>query len=161
MKLKKLLVSALLISCCIISAGCDEIKPDNPNDGKYATQNKESALEYQLYMGKQVQVFINEISTRMAIAKNLSTGKTADNEVALAQAGIDKLQETYDEVITVNPSTGSDEEREAALTAMKTAIDHLKGYKEAVEKGESVDGYVADFENDFNQLTGIASFYNQ
>ena len=33
--------------------------------------------------------------------------------------------------------------------------------KSALEKGESVEGYISDFQNDFNQLTGLANLYNQ
>jgi len=158
MKNKALILVLLLV---LTMTGCSEIKQDSSKDGKYATQNRESSLEYALYMNKQIQVFINEISSRLAIAKNISTGSTADNEAELAAAGLDRLNETYDEVITVYPSTGSDDNREAALTAMKTAIDHLSGYKTAVENGEDVNGYIKDFENDFDQLTGLANLYNK
>ena len=158
---KKIKTAAIILTAGLLITGCSEIKADSPADGSYATQNRESAIEYGIYMNKQLTVFINEISTRMGIAKNITTGSSVDNEIQLTQTGIDRLQQTYDETATVYPSAGSDEDRDASLTAMQTALDHFKGYKSALETGESVEGYISDFQNDFNQLTGLANLYNQ
>lgn len=154
-------IIAFSLAALLLLSGCSEIKADNPKDGNYATQNQNSALEYGIYMNKQIQVFINQISSRQAIARNINSGFNADNEVALTEESIKTMQETYDEVITVNPSNGADDNRESTLTAMQTAIDHMEGYRDAVKNGDSVDGYVKDFQNDFDQLTGLANLYNE
>lgn len=158
---KKLLgvILSIILVCCM--TGCDEIKADSPAGETYATQNKVSALEYNIYMNKQIQIFINQISSRMGIARNISEGSQVDNEYSLALESAKVMQETYDETATVYPSNGSDDERESTLLAMSTAIAHMEAYAEDVNKGNSVDGYVKDFENDFNQLTSLANFYNQ
>ncbi len=154
-------ISVLLLSSLLLT-GCSEIKPDSPVDGKYATQNKDTSLEYAIYMNKQIQVFINQISTRMYTAEKISSGTSVDNESTLASQALRTMQETYDETVTVNPSTGADDDREATLTAMQTAIEHMKGYVDAIDSGSTdLKGYVSDFQNDFNQLTSLANLYNQ
>ena len=157
MKKKILLIAALIT---LLLPGCSDIKPDSAADGNYATQNKESALEYSLYMGKQIQVFINEIGSRMAVADSITKGRKADNELSLATASLEKLRKVYDEAVTVNPSIGAEQDRENILKAMKTAIGHMEGYVDALTTNGKVEGYIADFQNDFNQLTGLANLYD-
>ena len=156
---KRIAVLCLLLLFAL--TGCNEIGPDNPKDGKYATQNRESTLEYSIYMNKQIQVFLNEINTRMTIARNIVLNRKVDNEASLAESSLEKMQKVYDEASLVNPSIGAEKDREDTLKAMQTAMEHMRGYKVAVESGKDVEGYIADFENDFNQLTGLANLYGQ
>ncbi len=160
MKHKKIL-TMLIAGMVMCSSGCSEIKPDTPEAGKYSTMNRLSAAEYSIYINKQISVFTNQITTRMGVAKNLSEGYDADNEYKLAADSLKTMKETLNETSTVYPSTGSDDNRESVITAMQTAVDHMEGYAEAVKNKEDVKGYTKDFENDFNQLTGIANMYNQ
>ena len=81
----------------LLMSGCAKIKPDTPQSGKYATQNRLSAVEYSIYINKQLTVFTNQISTRMGSISNLSKDFNVDNEITLAQNSLDILQETYDE----------------------------------------------------------------
>lgn len=152
-------IIGILLLCTI--AGCTEIKPDSPSNGEYATQNKNSSLEYSLYINKQITVFINQISTRMGVCRNISQGYKADNEVMLAKESVQIMQDALDEVTVTNPSSGSDDNRENTILSMQTALEHMKGYVDAVEHGFKLDGYIKDFENDFNQLTGLANLYYQ
>ena len=154
----------IIILLCLImigTCGCSEIKTDSPSAGEYATQNKISALEYGIYMNKQITVYINQISTRMGVCRNISKGYKTDNETALAEESVNIMQDILDEVTVTNPSVSSDDDRKMTITAMETALEHMKGYAKAVEDGKEVDGYIKDFENDFNQLTGLANLYYQ
>ena len=126
----KLVLTGIVI--CFSLCGCAEVRPDSAESGKYATSNSESSLEYSIYMNKQIQVFINQITTRMGVAKNLSEGYDADNEYKLATESVKTMKETLDETTTVNPSTGADNNRESALTAMQ-AFELLD-----VKSGESI-----------------------
>lgn len=145
----------------LLMSGCAKIKPDTPQSGKYATQNRLSAVEYSIYINKQLTVFTNQISTRMGSISNLSKDFNVDNEITLAQNSLDILQETYDETATVYPSEGDDANRDATLVVMMTAIGHLQSYINDLDKKSDVSGYFKDFENDFNSLTGQAGLYNQ
>lgn len=158
---KKFSKALVLLFACVLMTGCGEIKPGNSSEGSYMTQNRESTLEYSIYMNKQIQVFINEINTRMTMARSIALNHSADNEAELAASALEKMKKVYDETSIVNPSIGAEKDREDTLKAMQTAMDHMEGYQKAVKDGTSVDGYIIDFENDFNQLTGLANLYAQ
>ena len=149
---KKAFLALMLTLTIISSSGCQtEIKPADPKDGKYATQTSMTSLEYALYMNKQITVFTNQLSTRMAVAANHKD----------VQQSIETLQDTLDEVTVTKPSKEKDDSREAVMTAMETAIEHLKSYKSDLDEGKDISGYADEFQNDFNELTGLANLYNQ
>lgn len=160
MKKKLLLMVGLVFLLC----GCDsdmEIKPGSASDGKYATQTRTSSLEYSIFMNKQITVFTNQITARMSICKNMMQGFNADNELTLANQSLNIMQDALEEVTITYPSVEGEDDRETTILAMETAIDHMKGYVAALENNEDVSGYIKDFENDFSQLTGLASLYYQ
>ena len=71
------------------------------------------------------------------------------------------MQETLDEVIVTMPSNGKESDRETAITAMQTAIDHMEDYITKLRNGENVSDYADIFQNDFNSVTGLANLYNE
>lgn len=148
------------LACCLLLSGCS-IDPPDPDNGTYATQYPQSALEYSIYLNKQITVFTNQISTRLNQAVHSKDGNY-ENEADLAQQSVDIMQDTLDEVTATESSDYSEENRLSVIEAMQTAIDHMKDYTEAVKNGESdLTDYTHSFENDFNALTGLASLYNQ
>lgn len=154
----KALVGAL--ACCLLLGGCS-IDPPDPDNGTYATQYPQSALEYSIYLNKQITVFTNQISTRLNQAVHSNDGNY-ENEADLAQQSVDIMQDTLNEVTATESSDYSEENRLSVIEAMQTAIDHMKDYTAAVKNGESdLTDYTHSFENDFNALTGLASLYNQ
>lgn len=158
---KKAFLALMLTLTIISSSGCQtEIKPADPKDGKYATQTSMTSLEYALYMNKQITVFTNQLSTRMAVAANHKDMQSS-NESYMTQQSIETLQDTLDEVTVTKPSKEKDDSREAVMTAMETAIEHLKSYKSDLDEGKDISGYADEFQNDFNELTGLANLYNQ
>ncbi len=158
---KKAFLALMLTLTIISSSGCQtEIKPADPKDGKYATQTSMTSLEYALYMNKQITVFTNQLSTRMAVAANHKDVQSS-NESYMTQQSIETLQDTLDEVTVTKPSKEKDDSREAVMSAMETAIEHLKSYKSDLDEGKDISGYADEFQNDFNELTGLANLYNQ
>ena len=158
---KKAFLALMLTLTIISSSGCQtEIKPADPKDGKYATQTSMTSLEYALYMNKQITVFTNQLSTRMAVAANHKDVQSS-NESYMTQQSIETLQDTLNEVTVTKPSKEKDDSREAVMTAMETAIEHLKSYKSDLDEGKDISGYADEFQNDFNELTGLANLYNQ
>lgn len=76
----------------ISSTGCQmDIKPADPKDGKYATQTPMTSLEYALYMNKQITVFTNQLSTRMAVVAN-QKDEQSSNESYMVQQSIETLK---------------------------------------------------------------------
>ena len=152
-------IKLLFILSLILLVGCSDIEPDNPSDGKYATQNQTSSLEYGIYMNKQITVFTNQLTTRMGTCQNISQGYNVDNEITLATQSLTTMQDAYDELCTVYPPNGADDDRESTIAAMETAIEHMEAYIDDLENGNDVSGYFKDFQNDFNQLTSLANLY--
>ena len=150
-----------VLAIVLLLSSCTKVEPDSSRDGKYATQNRLSAVEYSIYINKQLTVFTNQISTRMGSVSNLSKDFNVDNEITLAQNSLDILQETYDETAVVYPSEGDDANRDTTLIVMMTAIEHVQSYIKDLGKNVDISGYYKDFENDFNALTGQAGLYNQ
>lgn len=139
---KKAFLALMLTLTIISSSGCQtEIKPADPKDGKYATQTSMTC-------------------TRMAVAANHKDVQSS-NESYMTQQSIETLQDTLDEVTVTKPSKEKDDSREAVMTAMETAIEHLKSYKSDLDEGKDISGYADEFQNDFNELTGLANLYNQ
>ena len=135
---KKAFLALMLTLTIISSSGCQtEIKPADPKDGKYATQTSMTSLEYALYMNKQITVFTNQLSTRMAVVANHKDVQSS-NESYMTQQSIETLQDTLDEVTVTKPSKEKDDSREAVMTAMETAIEHLKSYKSDLDEGKDI-----------------------
>lgn len=89
---KKAFLALMLTLTIISSLGCQtEIKPADPKDGKYATQTSMTSLEYALYMNKQITVFTNQLSTRMAVAANHKDVQSS-NESYMTQQSIKRTR---------------------------------------------------------------------
>lgn len=138
--------------------GCTPIQPDSSDNGTYSTQNPMSATEYSIYINKQITVFTNQLTTRRTMAHNLQESEY-DSEAYMTKQSIEVMKNALEEVKVTMPASGREDDREALIVAMETAISHMKAYLECVETGESTSGFIKDFENDFNQLTGLANLY--
>ena len=157
---KNIGMKAILIGLSVLSltglTGCTEIKPDVPEDGKYSTQTAMSAVEYSIYMNKQITVYTNQLTTRMNMAR--SNG-TYENEVSQTEQSIKIMKDVLDEVKVTMPSKGRDDDRETVIEAMQTAINHMNSYLTDLENNQDVTGYAQIFQTDFNALTGLANLY--
>ena len=162
-KNKVISVALILCTAAMSFTGCSvgqgSIKPDSPSDGKYSTQYANSAVEYYMYLAKQTSVFTNQLTTHMMLIANSSDADGYELQIKSAQQSIDTMQDTLDEVEVTAPSVNAEDDRENIILAMQLAIEHMTGYKEALEKGEDVSGFKTDFQNDFNAITALANNY--
>lgn len=158
---KTILLTAVIF--CLTSYalfGCGEVRPADVSEGTYATQQRMTAIEYNLFISKQITVFTNQLMSRIAIIHG-EEKMSYPQELNLAKSSRREMQEALDSVITAYPSTGDDENRKTTISAMQGAIDDMDKYIEAVEKGENVQNFKTIFQNDFNGLTQQAGLYNQ
>ena len=158
---KTILLTAVIF--CLTSYalfGCGEVRPADVSEGTYATQQRMTAIEYNLFISKQITVFTNQLMSRIAIIHG-EEKMSYPQELNLAKSSRREMQEALDSVITAYPSTGDDENRKTTISAMQGAIDDMDKYIEAVEKGEDVQNFKTIFQNDFNGLTQQAGLYNQ
>ena len=147
---------------CIIAllVGCSEITPYSSEQGTYATQQRTTALEYNLYIGKQINVFTNQLMSRITILQGEET-MSYPNEKKLAESSLREMKETLDSVKGVFPSIGDDANRDMTIECMQITIDDMERYIKDIDSGASLSKYKAVFQNDFNALTQQAGLYNQ
>ena len=157
------LMCSLFLPACS-SSGDFDFSVDGPGaydtDGKYTTQTRLSALEYSIFMNKQINVFLNQLSTHMGLAYN-SDSYSYDALKETAQQSLTSMQETYDAVVVTYPAQGNDDERETVITQMSTAIAHMEEYLQYIESDKDIADFAQYFENDFFALTATATMYNQ
>ena len=159
MQKKIFFLIAAVIAALSLSACKMEIKPAEPN-GNFSTQTRMTAIEYSIYMNKQITIFANAIMTRMQAVHNMN-GTMYSREAELAEAAKKTLQEARDEVETTYPASGKDDDRETVLQTMDTALNDFGTYIQALKEQKDVSDYADIFENDFNELTGLATLYTQ
>lgn len=161
MRRKRTISFLIVCMLALLLAGCGdvEIKPDTP-DGHYATQNRLSAIEYSIYINKQITVFVGQLSTRITAIRT-DNDLAGSNEPELAKEGLSIMQDARDEVEVTYPSEGHDDDREAVLTAMNTAIADMQAYIDDLNAGKDVSNYDSVFRSDANELTGMAALYNE
>ena len=155
-------VAILSLAIILCMTGCSnsshfKIQPAEP-DGTYATATRLTALEYSLYMNKQLTVFATQINTRMLAVQNAKDTDYVD-EAKLAEESKDIMHDARAEVEVTYPSEGRDDDRETTLEAMDVAIADMEKYIEALKSGQDVSDFADIFENDFNALTGLANLY--
>lgn len=157
------LLSFFLISCLFGMTGCvSQIRQDSADSGKYSTQNPKTALEYSVFLSKQVNICTSQLETRMQMA-NQVTQKKAQAKAEYISAGdsLRILQKTLNTVKVTMPSDGREEDQKSLVMAIEKAISHLNSYRSALKSGKSVSGYIETFHNDFIQITGLADNYQE
>lgn len=152
--------STLMLGATLTGCGSEKDIVTTPRTDKYATQTRMSNLEYAIYMSKQCSVYTTQIMTRMKAIKN-ATQSYYSAESDLAKRSLTVMQETRDEVASIYPALGKEDDRKATLEVMDVAIQDMKNYLNSLQKNEDVQQYIPVFENDFNQITGRASLYHQ
>ena len=161
MRKKFLTITFFCVGCGILITGCSsgyKIKPASVNQTGYVTQNPMSSAEYSLFLNKETTVFTNALVTRMNSIKNI-TKENKKEELAMIKTNLSDMEAAANEVRVTMSSVGRDEDKEAMDTAMEAAIEHMKSYKNALKKNKNTSEYVQVFENDFNEITGLAQMY--
>lgn len=162
-KFFSVMIVCLMLASCL--TGCvGKIKQDSADSGKYSTQTPKTALEYSVFLSKQVNICAGELETRMQMARQLgSTYGTSSykNEYALAGNSLQTMNKTLNTVKVTMPSDGREKDREALISAIETAITHMKDYRKALKARKDVTGYIENFHNDFIEITGLAQNYQE
>lgn len=133
---------AFLCACAFFAAcvsGCAKIKSASPKDG-YSTDFAMSAIEYSLFLNKEITAAENILFTRYLCAKDLGTDAgAAEAELESAAEAASKVASIIDEVTVTMPATGYEDGRQNALDLMEDAKAALDGYIAGLEAGEPAD----------------------
>lgn len=158
----KMFVTGIIIAGSIFMTACspERVTVDSPASGHYSAQAPATALEYSIYINKQVNVFLSHIMTRMQVSQNLASDGY-ELEIQSTESSLSTLQDVLDEVIVTMPSFDSEDQRDAVITAMQTTITHMEEYLELLKTGQDVSVCTDTFSNDFSTLSGYATLYTQ
>lgn len=157
--MKKKILTLIACTCMYCLCACSSILPDTSSNGDYATQTPPSAIEYSIYMNKQITVFTSQLTTHMALIVN--AGSNYENIIVVAEESAKIMEDVLDEVIVTYPAVTYEDDRDATIIVMETTIEHMKSYIEDLKDGKSISEYVDNFQNDYYALTGQANLYYQ
>ena len=155
--MRKIIMFPLICICAFSLCACSVVFPEEKPTETYKTQNANSALEYGIYMNKQITVYTNQLSTHMMLLQN--SDSTYENIIPLAEESLEIMQVALDDVIVTYPSFDAEDDRETTITLMKTAVKNMENYITALKEGKSVKDFADKFQNDYFALTGMANLY--
>ena len=160
------LLTTFILSISLFACGQSgfEIKPDNKDDVKYATQNPLTVIEYNLLANREITVFTNQINTRLSLLRNLKDGTdvdTLESERQNAEHSKQLMEEALNSFATAKPPTTYEDERTNTIRIMEDCIAHLDEYIDSLGNGGKLNDFNDVFENDFISITAEASLYNQ
>lgn len=157
---KKLAIGFLAAFTAAALPGCAGIEPASPEDG-YATSYAMSAVEYTIYLDKQITAVENLLLTRYSCANEVSAGAySASTELDNTAEDIDKVQTIIDEVTTTMPASGYETDRQNTLDLLEDAKAALEAYQGELSSG-SAGSSAEDLKACYLALSGESNIYYQ
>lgn len=151
--------TAMIINCC----GCTKIGPGDP-EGGYSTTYPLSAVDYNIFISKQISIASNVLMTRMEMAKSISSGEgevDIGSEIDNTDEAITKMQTIRGEVSITMPAITYETDHTTTLALIDDSVDALNSYKSALEEkdSEKVADCAEQIKNCVIALTGEANAY--
>lgn len=157
----KLVMLLTCISIVCIS-GC-KIQSADPQNGYYSDYAM-SAVEYSIFISKQVSVVENVLSTRMSMASSVGSGDySVPAEMDNTQEAISKVIAVRDELSVTRPAVGMETDMKNILSLVNDSIDVLQDYHDALNNKDKdeIKKTVTELKNCFIALSGEANTYYQ
>ena len=151
---KRLLVFLSIVSLGIM--GCS-ITSDNTEIADYATQNRVSAIEYSIFINKQVTIFTTQLTSHISLISNRA--EDYENMILVAEESIAIMNDTLNEVHVTYPPVTYDDDRETVLSIMEITMDHMKNYLHDMKNKKDISKYIDVFQSDHALLISQANLY--
>lgn len=157
---KKYIIYLCTLGMAITMTGCTEIKNADPENG-YATEYPMSAIEYNIFLNKEIGVIENVLITRITAAQNLSMGGAIDLEIRNTKEGIDKITDIKNELIVTVPAIDQESDHETVLQNAVEALSALEAYLEVLQNDNigNLDTIMNRMSNIYLSLSGEANSY--
>ena len=155
---KSIKIISLIIISSIVLAGCAE--PKQVKDGTvYTTEFPQSAMEYTIFIDKEIVTVTNELTTQILLSKFALQGTyPIEDAIDSAKNSIDIIQDCIDTVDTMNPTNGYDETRVRVLKQFANCKADIEAYLELLEEGNltesNINSVKALMQADYLALTG-------
>ena len=153
------LACTVTVSLALFGCSVNPITEPGEAKGTYMTTNRLSAVEYSIYAGKQLQIFISALNARQ-LSMIASAGADSDTERTAAAFALGEMEEALNEFKQVYPAEGDEDIRSTAVTCMDAAIKHMQDYIETLDTGGDTGAYRDIFLNDIASLTTVSELYN-
>lgn len=151
--------TCLLLSFLLLTSGCNMSIEPAKTSGHYATQTASSAMEYSLFMNKQLTICSSHMMSRITAIKNMEQS-TCEAELASAKESYSVLEEVRDTITTTMPAKTYESTRDTSLIVVDAAMQDMKKYIKYLEEQKDVSSFTQLFQNDFNELTSQCNLYN-
>lgn len=155
------IISMLCISLAIFLSGCGKIESGSIENG-YATEFAMSAVEYSIFINKQISSAENILFTRMSMADNVMDGVyEISKEIENIDEAISKMDAILEETTITMPATNYETDRQSILNLMEDAKLALEDYKEVLESGSysRLEAYANQLKACYVALSGEANVY--
>ena len=154
---------AILVCISLLSfSGC-KIQSADPQEGFYS-EYAMSAVEYSIFLSKQISVVENVLSTRMLMANSVRTGEySVPSEMSNTEEAISKAVAVRDELSVTRPAIGMETDQDNILELVKDSIEALQNYYDALDKKnkDRIIDAATEMKNCFLALSGEANTYYQ
>lgn len=159
---KAWILAGIIIAACSCS-GCEKIKSSSPEDG-YNTDVAMSAVEYSIFLSKQISVIENVLMTRMAMADSVADGTyECSKEAQSTMEAISKVTAAKDELTVTMPAQSLDTDRQNILDLTEDALNALNTYLDNLNNNdmEGIKSSALEMKNCMVSLSGEANAYYQ
>ena len=162
MQLKKIVcISLIAASVLLAQTGCGKMELANPEDG-YSTNYALSAIEYNIFLNKQIGVAENVLATRLSMANSVAGGTyEPEKEIVSAEEAISKIEDIKDEITVTMPATNYENDRQNALDLIEDSLLVLNDYLDALNSNdqERIETCAVQMKDCYIALSGEANAY--
>lgn len=159
---KKKKIACLIIGSFMTIAsitGCAKIESSSPEDG-YNTAYAMSAVEYTIFMSKQITVAENVLFTRFSMIDSVQDGTyETSKEIQSTEESISKIESIKDEITMTMPATNYESDRQNTLDLMEDARLALEDYLAALQGNGNLDTCKELLKSCYLALSGEANIY--
>lgn len=139
--------------------GCAKIESASPENG-YSTYYAMSAVEYNLFLTKEISNLENILMTRLAMAECITDGSyEVAKEIENTEESISKTDAIVEEITVTMPATNYESDRQNALDLAEDASVALSDYLDALNSGseENIASCASQLKACYIALSGAAN----
>lgn len=158
-KLPIILIAIALIFS-LVGCGINSNTGDNEYNMEYATD----AQQYCIFMNRQINVILNQLSSNMIVAHDVAQGEyPASDALKTAEQSMGIIQAAREEVEKMMPPEKYKDTRDNTLRVMVNAENDIQTYIDELKRDElrtnAIDSLASIMQTDFAALTAEFNQY--
>ena len=154
-----LLVTTMLVVSCV-GSGCSNanatVNDDKEKETSYKVNVAMGADEYVNYTQTNVQVVLNQLTSRMSTCKSVATNSLdADTEIVSTNLSIEAISEAISGLNLIVPPEQYMSNKDALIVVIKSVKSTLNDYISALESKSDVSDFSSKMMAEYVQLTSM------